>query len=381
MINLAVIELKDIIKYLVRITLVIVIVVALTKFFAGFKTTLNTEKNPLLECLDTVVPSISAVNKKETKIADKNKLDPLKIALGIELSMMDTLKENDVNTKENLEEDGSFSNALSNTLTDEKGNAEEVQEAEIGLKTEVLKTNVPEKYTSEYNGVKIRNETDNIKLTKEMLTPNVNINMNSILIYHTHTCESYTPTKEYSYKESGNFRTTDLNCNMVRVGDELEKYMKHYGYNVIHDRTIYDSSYSQSYDRSLKGVAKLLEKNEDTEILFDLHRDAIGDSSYAPTVKIGEEEAAQLMFVIGSNGGGSEHANWNENLKLAIKIQEKANELYPGLFKPIILRDSRYNQQLAKGASIIEVGATGNTMEQCLTSMKYLAKILSEVLK
>lgn len=381
MINLAVIELKDIIKYLVRITLVIVIVVALTKFFSGFKTKLNTEKNPLLECLDTVVPSISAVNKKETKIADKNKLDPLKMALGIELSMMDTLKENDVNTKENLEEDGSFSNALSNTLTDEKGNAEEVQEAETGLKTEVLKTNVPEKYTSEYNGVKIRNETDNIKLTKEMLTPNVNINMNSILIYHTHTCESYTPTKEYSYKESGNFRTTDLNCNMVRVGNELEKYMKHYGYNVIHDRTIYDSSYSQSYDRSLKGVAKLLEKNEDTEILFDLHRDAIGDSSYAPTVKIGEEEAAQLMFVIGSNGGGSEHANWNENLKLAIKIQEKANELYPGLFKPIILRDSRYNQQLAKGASIIEVGATGNTMEQCLTSMKYLAKILSEVLK
>ena len=381
MINLAVIELKDIIKYLVRITLVIVIVVALTKFFSGFKTKLNTEKNPLLECLDTVVPSISAVNKKETKIADKNKLDPLKMALGIELSMMDTLKENDVNTKENLEEDGSFSNALSNTLTDEKGNAEEEQEAETGLKTEVLKTNVPEKYTSEYNGVKIRNETDNIKLTKEMLTPNVNINMNSILIYHTHTCESYTPTKEYSYKESGNFRTTDLNCNMVRVGNELEKYMKHYGYNVIHDRTIYDSSYSQSYDRSLKGVAKLLEKNEDTEILFDLHRDAIGDSSYAPTVKIGEEEAAQLMFVIGSNGGGSEHANWNENLKLAIKIQEKANELYPGLFKPIILRDSRYNQQLAKGASIIEVGATGNTMEQCLTSMKYLAKILSEVLK
>lgn len=87
-----------------------------------------------------------------------------------------------------------------------------------------------------------------------------------------------------------------------------------------------------------------------------------------------------MMFVIGSNGGGSKHDNWNENLKLAIKIQEKANELYPGLFKPIILRDSRYNQQLAKGASIIEVGATGNTMEQCLNSMKYLSKVLSEVL-
>ena len=79
--------------------------------------------------------------------------------------------------------------------------------------------------------------------------------------------------------------------------------------------------------------------------------------------------------------GGSEHKNWRENLKFAIKIQEKANEMYPGLFKSIILRNSRYNQHVAKGASIIEVGATGNTLDECLISMKYLAKVLSEVMK
>ena len=73
------------------------------------------------------------------------------------------------------------------------------------------------------------------------------------------------------------------------------------------------------------------------------------------------------------------HKDWQENLKFAIKIQEKANELYPGLFKPIILRNSGYNQELAKGASIIEVGATGNTLDQSLGSMKYLAKVLSEL--
>ena len=88
-----------------------------------------------------------------------------------------------------------------------------------------------------------------------------------------------------------------------------------------------------------------------------------------------------MMFVIGSNGGGLEHPKWNQNLKFAVKIQEKANELYPGLLKPIILRNSRYNQHLAKAACIIEVGATGNTMEQCLNSMKYLAKVMSEVMK
>lgn len=86
-------------------------------------------------------------------------------------------------------------------------------------------------------------------------------------------------------------------------------------------------------------------------------------------------------MLYGTDGGGLEHTSWNENLKFAVKLQEKANELYPGLFKPIILRNSRYNQHLAKGACIIEVGATGNTMEQCLNSMKYLSKVMSEVIK
>ena len=188
--------------------------------------------------------------------------------------------------------------------------------------------------------------------------------------------------KNIHIKHHGNFRTTNKERSVVKVGSELEKYMKNYGYNVIHDTTYYDyPSYNGSYDRSLSNVGKLLDKNKGTDILFDIHRDAIGDSSYAPTVKIGDEYAAQLLFVIGSNGGGGKHDNWQQNLKFAIKIQEKANEMYPGLFKPIILRNSRYNQQLAKGSSIIEVGATGNTLDQCLVSMKYLSKILSEVVK
>ena len=46
-----------------------------------------------------------------------------------------------------------------------------------------------------------------------------------------------------------------------------------------------------------------------------------------------------------------------------------------------MLTTSRYNQQAGKFANIIEVGATGNTLEQCLTSMKYLAKVIDEVVK
>ena len=85
------------------------------------------------------------------------------------------------------------------------------------------------------------------------------------------------------------------------------------------------------------------------------------------------------MFVIGTSGSGLEHDNWKQNLEFAIKVQQKGNEMYPGLFKPIILRNARYNQHLGKAATIIEFGATGNTLEECEGAAKYLAKVLEQI--
>ncbi len=186
----------------------------------------------------------------------------------------------------------------------------------------------------------------------------------------------------YEYTASGNFRTTDLNYSVARVGTELTNFLEDRGFNVTHDTTYHDyPTYSGSYDRSLETIQELL-LDQDTQLVFDIHRDAVGSSSeYAPTVKIDGVYAAQLMFVIGTDGGGLEHPNWNQNLKIAIKIQQKANEMYPGLFRPIIVRNSRYNQHLTTGSVIIEVGATGNTMEQCIVSMQCLANVLEELCK
>ena len=86
-------------------------------------------------------------------------------------------------------------------------------------------------------------------------------------------------------------------------------------------------------------------------------------------------------MLFGTDGGGLTHPNWIQNLNTALYIQEKANTLYPGLFRPIILRNSRYNQHVSPGACIIEVGATGNTLDECLLSMECLSNILSEAFK
>ncbi len=258
-------------------------------------------------------------------------------------------------------------------------NTTELEEAKTGVNVEVIPSNIPDKNSYEIFGVKLRNESS-YNLSDEITDLNIELNKQDIMIFHTHTCESYTPTEQYQYDATGTFRTTDLNYTVSRVGDELEKYLVNYGYTVVHDKTYHDyPAYTGSYSRSLVTVQNLLSTYQNTDVVIDLHRDAIGDNTYAPKVKIGDEYCARMMLVIGTDGGGLYHKNWRENLKFAIKLQQKANELYPGLFKPIIVRNSRYNHQVSKAACIIEVGATGNTLEECMNSMKYLAKIYNEM--
>ena len=373
MVNMTVVKGKDLLKYGIKIGLFLIFLFVLKRFFISFsnkelKISKLINESEMIGCLEeniSIIKQVNNINKEELE-EKVEKINPLKLVVDIQLEAMNNIKQKD---KEEI-------------VKEENVEVEvKVEQAQTGLNTKVLESNVPNKFTNSYNGVEVKNETE-YNLTEEMLKPDITINNENILIFHTHTCESYTPTPNFEYQQTGTYRTTDLNYNVARVGEELKTQLNSYGYKVLQDKTYHDyPAYSGSYGRSLTTVENILKNTTNTDIVLDLHRDAIGDYSYAPTVQIGEESAARLMFVIGTDGGGLEHTNWNENLKFAIKIQEKANELYPGLFKPIILRNSRYNQHLAKAACIIEVGATGNTMEQCLASMKYLAKVMNEVIK
>ena len=381
MFNVAVLRLKDIVKYIICIFVLILLIFSITNYFSGAKkntqevtqkvenVTNQLSSHSLLSCLDATLPVVASINRNDEKKKEKlSENDILKSMLGTQISSIDEIQ-NMEKISENVE-------------TENIEEEQNIELAETGITTEVVTNNpIAENYNTQYGKVKIKNQTD-YQLTEEMLTPDITIENKNIMIFHTHSCESYTSSESYPYTPTGNYRTTDLNFTVTRVGTELTTQLQQYGYNVIHDTSYHDyPSYNGSYTSSLKTVESLLQTNP-SDIIIDLHRDAIGSrSDYAPTVKIGDEEAAQIMFVIGTNAGGLWHPNWNQNLKFAIKIQEKAEELYPGLFKPIMLTTSRYNQHTGKYANIIEVGATGNTLEQCLTSMKYLAKVMDEIMK
>ena len=290
---------------------------------------------------------------------------------------------NNSNEDEKNSNDSQFNEENSNFNQNqlEDNNAEEkVEQAKTDVKIEKVQNSVNPRVTNEYKNVKINNSSKK-ELTEDMLNPDgISVNTKKVIIYHTHTSESYTPTEKNIYSQTGNFRTTDLNYNVTRVGDELQKQLESYGIKVVHNKTFHDyPAYNGSYSRSLRTAEQLLKDNSDADIVIDLHRDAISDSTYAPKVKINDEYCSQLMFVIGTDVSKSINSNWNQNLKFAIKLQEKANELYPGLFKPIILRNGEYNQHIAKASCIIEVGSTGNTLEESIASMKYLAKVISEL--
>ncbi len=383
MINLTVFRLKDVLKLLGKVLLLAGILWILYIFLGNKETTqavfYSIAQIDMRGLLEENIPGIKQMQQETTEDIleqveeDIETLDPLKMVLDSELKMASAVVKSEEEQTEEI--------VQAQVQSDEQGTSQEVKQAQTGLSTQVLPNNVPTRFTNSYHGVEVRNETS-YQLTEEILTPDITVSRENIMIFHTHTCESYTPSEAYPYTQTGTYRTTDLNFSVARVGTELERQLKSYQYNVIHDMTYHDyPAYNGSYGRSLTTVKNLLQLYPNTDVVIDLHRDAIGDYSYAPTVQIGEEYAAQLMFVIGTDGGGLEHPNWQQNLKFAIKIQEKANELYPGLFKPIILRNSRYNQHLAKAATIIEVGATGNTLDQCLVSMKYLAKVISEVVQ
>jgi len=216
-----------------------------------------------------------------------------------------------------------------------------------------------------------------------MLTPDLDItDKNNIIIYHTHTCESYTPSEAYNYTMTGNYRTTDLNYSVARVGTELTDDLKEKGFNVLHDTTYHDyPAYSGSYTRGLATIQKDLGEFP-SQLVIDLHRDAVGSTNtYGPTTEINGETVAQIMIVCGTDSSGLEDPNWDQNLKIAVKIQEKANEMYPGLFRPINVSNNRYNLHVTTGALLMEVGATGNTLDQCIASVKYLADVYAEVCK
>lgn len=310
MFNVTVLKMRDIFKVIIGITFLVVVVLGISKFFhkdtkENSKVVQKIENGikalsqfSMINCMDQTIPTMSSINEEYKNIAkeddQKENKNILQEMLKTQISSVNAIEESEeITNKENNE----------NIQENEKDQTEEKQEIQLaqeGLQTQVITQNpISENSNVTYKNVKIKNQTS-YTLTEEMLNPDITIENKNIVLFHTHSCESYTSSEKYPYTPTGTFRTTDLNFTVVRVGTELENQLKQYQYNVIHNTDYHDyPSYNGSYTRSLATVENILKTNP-SDIIIDVHRDAVGSrSDYAPTVKIGDtDEAAQIMFVI-----------------------------------------------------------------------------------
>lgn len=203
-----------------------------------------------------------------------------------------------------------------------------------------------------------------------------------ILLYNTHTSETYSNSDNYKFDYTGIMRTTDASYNMLEIAKSLNEILNEKGINSVHNTTPHDyGAYTSAYMNSRMTVTNALQEMQGAGITIDVHRDAIEDLTFRPVANIDGVQVCQLMFVVGIGTNSSPNPYYLDNLKLALKIQEAASKIYPGLFRPMIIRNSVYNQDLNKFSLLVEFGATGNTIEEVKLSTRCLANLLNVIYK
>lgn len=124
--------------------------------------------------------------------------------------------------------------------------------------------------------------TENILRPEEFLNKDLSITKDvtkpQILIFHTHSQETFADSV------AGDPTTT-----IVGVGDYLTELLtQKYGYQVIHDTSVYDYvdgklDRSKAYTYAEEGIAKILQENPSIEVVIDLHRDGVAETTHLLT--------------------------------------------------------------------------------------------------
>lgn len=205
-----------------------------------------------------------------------------------------------------------------------------------------------------------------------------------VLIYHTHSNESFLPKSAW-YDKSYPLRSADCSRNMVAVGDALCEALAKNGVSVIHECRTHDyPMFTGAYYRSADSVSSILEKYPDIDIVIDLHRDGIvkSDGSLgAPVCEVNGKTAAQFMIISCCENEDFDMPNYIENFKLACLLQNAAEEMYPGLSRPVLFDYRNYNQELSPGALLIEVGSHGNSLDEALYTGELLGNVIAKALE
>ena len=201
-----------------------------------------------------------------------------------------------------------------------------------------------------------------------------------ILIYHTHSQETFA--------DSDN----DPSTSLVGIGRYLTEILNNkYKIPTMHHEGVYDLingklDRSEAYEFAKPEVEQILAENPSIEVVIDLHRDGVADTTHLVT-EINGKPTAQIMFFNGLsrtrvNGDLAGMANpyLQDNLAFSLQMKIAAETKYPGFARRNYLRGYKYNMDLMPRMLLIEAGAQTNTVEEMRNAMEVLADLLNSVL-
>lgn len=196
-----------------------------------------------------------------------------------------------------------------------------------------------------------------------------------VFIYHTHYWESY--LSEVGEKQPHKAVSLDKDKNINRVGKHLEKTLNQLGVSAKASTSQPKTNSRMAYNTSRKKVIAAMKQNQDLNYIIDIHRDS--QPRQKTTLTINGKTYAKLAFVVGKSS-----KYYQQNRKLAQRLHERLNKVYPGLSRAVIEKpktrgiNGEYNQSLSPNSMLIEVGGVGNTFSEAYRSTEVLAKVLSE---
>ena len=218
----------------------------------------------------------------------------------------------------------------------------------------------------------------------DLLARSMKINQNTsgpkVLIFHTHSQEAFADSK-----------TGDVSTTIVGMGKYLSEQLNAQGIETLHHDGVYDLingklDRSKAYQQAEIGVKEILNQYPSIEVIIDLHRDGVPESTRLVT-EIEGKQVAKIMYFNGlcrtkSNGDLTSMPNpyIQDNLALSLQMQLESERQFSGFTRRIYLKGYRYNMHLMPKSLLIEAGAQTNTVEEIKNAMDLLAKILSKVL-
>lgn len=234
-----------------------------------------------------------------------------------------------------------------------------------------------------YTVTSITSLTKEIFRPSEFLDKDMKITHDSsspqILIFHTHSQEKFADS------------TDDDSTSILGVGDYLTELLTGKGYNVIHDRSVYDYvdgklDRSKAYTYAEQGIESILESNPSIEVVIDLHRDGVADTTHLVT-EVNGRQMAKIMFFNGisySNVKGNINYLYNpyrdDNLAMSLQMHLIGEAYYPGFLRRNYINAYRYCLHERAKSMLMEAGAQTNTFEEVKNAMEPLADMLDKLL-